>query len=79
MQVRELKPDSQIASFAIVAVNMFNFLNDSHAEKSLGESLCGQADHIFNVESLGYAWGAHGVVLFRKLAGEAGCAERSYL
>ena len=68
MQVRELKPGSQMASFAIVTVNMFQFLEDLHTKEPLGP-LCGQADHTFNVESLGYAWGAHGVVLFRKLAG----------
>ena len=36
MQIRELKPDLQIASFAIVAVSMFQFLQDLHTEDPLG-------------------------------------------
>jgi hypothetical protein len=58
-----------VVRFAVVIVGLLQFLSDMHTEQSLGAYLVCQADHTFNVEVLGYAFGAFGVVLYRRLAG----------
>ena len=70
MNVKHLQPGPGILSFAVVLVGVLAFLRDAHGQESLGAYLCGQADHTFNVDALGYVWGAIGVILFRKLGGK---------
>ena len=75
IRVQRLNEQPGLLSVAVVLVGLLQLLQNMHKEEPFSY-LIGQTDHTFNVEALGYVFGAFGVVLYRKLGG---CWRRSFL